>query len=79
MPSEKEGYDVLVQVRSPEYIKELGKRHGFKGTVLGLADIDRDPCLIVVPPLDITTLRVFMHEMKHCREGRFHSDNRTTR
>ncbi len=70
--SVESNYKVLVSVQSPETIRELGKKYGFKNT-RGLAFHNLNPCYIVVPPLTVDTVRLWRHELKHCVEGSFHN------
>jgi hypothetical protein len=64
-------YDVLVQIREPAAIKEIGNRHGFKNA-LGLTYKNNKLCRIIVPKLDTRTFFIWQHEMKHCTHGKFH-------
>ena len=51
---------------------------GSSKTILGYATFDSGPdkppknCVIHVPPLDHTNVSVWMHEIRHCKEGHFH-------
>ena len=62
---------IRVHIRSPEIIKILGKLLGFENA-LGLSYYQLDPCEVVVPELSYLTIRTWIHEIRHCREGVFH-------
>lgn len=64
--------DVTVKIRPYEYIAEYGERFGYRGA-LGLAFKTRSGrCIIYVPPLKQNTVHIWIHELRHCREGKFH-------
>ncbi len=65
-------YSVLVSVQPPAAIERLGEMWGYKG-VRGLAYSNQRPCAIFVPPLSKATLYIWVHELRHCTEGSFHS------
>ena len=62
---------ILVSIQSPEEIKTIGARYGLN-SALGLAFPYRKPCEIVVPSLNRSTIWIWQHELRHCREGSFH-------
>jgi len=62
---------ILVEIRPPNYIKELGRTYGYKNAV-GLSFYHTEPCRIIVPELTTQTIRLWQHEIRHCRDGSFH-------
>lgn len=71
--STKDDLNVIVEVRSPEYIRAKGREYGYDHA-LGLAFITSptQKCKIMVPKLTTRTFYIWEHELRHCREGRFH-------
>ena len=63
---------IVVQIRSPAFIKTIGKRYGYKNAV-GLSFYREKPCRIIVPELTKRTMRIWIHEIRHCREGFWHN------
>ena len=63
---------IVVQIRPPNYIKRIGKRYGFKNAV-GLSFYHEKPCRIIVPELTRKTMYVWIHEIRHCNEGKWHN------
>ena len=66
------GPGIIVEIRSPNYIKKMGRIFGYKNTK-GLSFHRQKPCKIIVPELTWQTLSIWQHEIRHCREGSWHN------
>ncbi len=72
---------ITAVIQSPEQIQAGWEARGNDGNVLGWAhwevlragtDLTPRNCVIHVPPLTASTFRIWLHEIKHCRDGEFH-------
>lgn len=79
-----ESLDILWQIRPPPWIDRFGIATGMGPGVKGLAWWERKPCIVITPPppfpdaayLTIRSwLRLIHHEIRHCTEGNFHTQN----
>ncbi len=73
---------ITVIIQSPEQIQSSWEARGNEEQVMGWAywqvpadgsdDTPRN-CIIHVPELAVTTFYIWLHEIKHCQVGDFHS------
>jgi len=64
--------NIIVQIRPLNYIRETGRTYGHERAV-GLSYYYEKPCRVLVPELTRRTMTVWQHEIRHCREGRWHN------
>ncbi len=73
---------ITVMIQSPGQIQSSWEARGNDSRILGWAhwqvnadgsdDTPRN-CVIHVPPLAVGTFNIWMHEIRHCQIGEFHS------
>ncbi len=73
---------ITVVIQSPEQIQSSWEARGNDSKVMGWAHWEILPdgsddtplnCVIHVPNLTATTFYIWLHEIKHCQDGDFHS------
>ena len=66
---------IMIYVESPEMIQKKWEARGHKSLVLGWTTWPGTPsrlCVIHVPPLTLYTFTIWLHEIAHCKKGRWH-------
>lgn len=67
----------LVIIQTPAEIQQGWEDLGYRGEVGGYSTwaYKSDPpvdCTIFVPPLTWSTMHIWNHELRHCKEGHWH-------
>lgn len=73
---------ITVVIQSPEQVQSSWEARGNDSRVSGWAtwevpsdgsSVSPRNCIIHVPELTIVTFYIWLHEIKHCQDGDFHS------